>query len=98
MRVLEKGNYGKVFPMVVECKRVVDKHGFAYGDAKDFCGSKIEIEAEDIKKHKWAKYPDYKGTDYGFICPECGKFIVVDEKKIPKQILDAAEETFIGGK
>lgn len=96
MRIIEEGNFGNVFPMIVECKEVVDKHGFAYGDTKDFCGSKIEIEAEDIKKHEWFKYPNYEGTDYGFICPKCGKFVAVDINKIPKQVLDEAEEISIG--
>lgn len=96
MRVIEEGNYGNVFPMIVECKRVVDEYGFAYGDTKDFCGSKIEIEMEDIKKHKWNKYPDYNGTDYGFICPICGKFVVVDKNKVPKKVLDESQEISIG--
>lgn len=96
MKVIEEGNYENVFPMTVECRRVVDQYGFAYGDSKDFCGSKIEIEMEDIKKHGWSKYPNYEGTDYGFICPVCGKFIAVDKKKIPKKVLDEAEEISIG--
>lgn len=95
MKVIERGNYGNTFPMIVECKRVVDEYGYTYGDAKDFCGSKIEIEMEDIKKHKWSKYPDYTGTDYGFVCPVCGKFIVVDKNTIPKRVLDEAEEIFL---
>ena len=96
MRVIEEGNYGNTFPTIVECKRVADEYWFAYGDTKDFCGSKIEIEMKDIKKHKWFKYPNYEGTDYGFICPVCGKFIAVDKKKIPKQVLEEAEEILIG--
>ena len=95
MRIIEEGNYENVFPMVIECKRVVDQFGFAYGDSKDFCGSKIEIEREDIKKHGWDKYPDYHGVDYGFICPKCGKFIVVDRDKIPDKVLEEAEEILI---
>lgn len=94
MKVIERGNYENAFPMIVECKRVVDKYGFAYGDAKDFCGSKIEIEMEDIKKHKWDKYPDYKGIDYGFICPVCRKFVAIEQNTIPKKVLDEAEEIF----
>jgi len=96
MRIIEEGNFGNVFPMVVKCQRVVDRYGYGYGDAKDFCGSKIEIEREDVKKHKWFKYPDDKGTDYGFICPKCGKFVAIDINKIPKQVLDDAEEISIG--
>ena len=98
MRIVEEGNYGNVFPMIVECRRVVDQYGFAYGDAKDFCGSKIEIEIEDIKKRPWFKYPDYSGTDYGFKCPKCGKFVVVDKNKIPKKVLDEAKEILLADK
>ena len=45
MRVIEEGNYGNTFPMTVECKRVVDRYGFAYGDTKDFCVSMETLEA-----------------------------------------------------
>lgn len=92
MKVIKKGNYNNVFPMKIVCHQVVDKYGFAYGKANDFCGSELEIEAEDIKKHKWDKYPDYSGTDYGVACPVCGKFIVVDTSEIPIQVLNDAEE------
>lgn len=95
MKVIKEGNYNGQFPMRVKCQRVVDIYGFAYGDDKDFCGSVVEIEATDIKKHKWTKYPDYSGTDYGLVCPVCGRFIVVDTKKISEQVLDSAEEIFL---
>ena len=96
MKVIKKGNYGDIFPMVVQCKQVVDGHGFTYGNAKDFCGSEIEIEAEDVKKHTWTKYPDYSGVDYGFICPVCGKFVVVDKYKLPAKVAAEAEEICVG--
>ena len=92
MKVIKKNKSSNVFPMRIKCKRITDKYGFAYGDEKDFCGSEIEIEAEDIKKHEWFKYPDYEGRDYGVICPVCGKFIVVDTNKIPENILYKAED------
>lgn len=92
MKIVNENNSYDMFPMLVFCRRVADTYGFAYGEEKDFCGSKLEIEAEDIKKHKWFKYPDYEGIDYGVICPVCGKFIVVDRNEIPNRILINAEE------
>lgn len=91
MRIIKENNFSSIFPMQVTCKRVVDKYGFAYGRAADFCGSEIEIDVEDIKKHEWFKYPNYEGVDYGIICPICGKFIVVDNDKLPTKILNNAE-------
>ena len=92
MKVINEKNFTDIFPMRIICKRVTDCYGFAYGEEKDFCGSELEIDAIDIKKHSWFKYPDYEGIDYGVVCPICGKFIVIDEKEIPKKALDDAEE------
>lgn len=92
MKIINKDNFSNTFPMRIICKRVVDEYGFAYGKEKDFCGSELEIEIEDIKKHGWFKYPFYEGVDYGVICPVCGKFIVVDKKVIPDKVLNNAEE------
>jgi len=96
MKVIERKNFDNIFPMTVTCQRVEDAYGFAYGDKKDFCGSTLEVEAEDIKKHSWQKYPDYAGTDYGVICPVCHKFVVIDTKLIPDNILKSARETRVG--
>lgn len=95
MKVIKQGNYNNAFPMEIECKRITDKYGFGYEDAKDYCGSLLEVVESDIKKHKWSKYPDYSGTDYGIICPVCGNFIVIEESKIPKNTLEQAEEIFL---
>lgn len=92
MKVIKKGNYNNVFPMKIVCQQIVDKYGFTYGKANDFCGSELEIEATDIKVHRWHKYPGYNGVDFGVICPVCGKFIPIDTCKIPTRILDGAEE------
>ena len=94
MKVIKENNFTNVFPMQVKCKKVVDTYEFSYGKEKDFCGSELEIDAEDIKKHKWFKYPDYEGVDYGVICPVCGKFVVIDKDEIPIKILKNAEEIF----
>ncbi len=84
-----------VFPMKVKCRRVVDIYGFAYGKAVDFCGKMLEVDEEDVKKHKWFKYPDYTGTDYGVICPVCKKFVVIDKNQIPGYVKEKAEEIFL---
>lgn len=96
MKILVRREVGeKIFPMIIYCKRTVDKYGFTYGDEKDFCGSKLEIEAEDIKMHSWTKYPNYSGIDYGVKCPVCRKFIVIDRGMIPDIVLDSAQEVFV---
>ena len=92
MKVIKEGNYNNVFPMKIICHQVVDKYGFTYGGDHDFCGSELEIEATDIKAHRWYKYPGYNRVDFGVVCPVCGKFIPINTCKIPTHILDAAEE------
>lgn len=92
MKVIKENKFSNIFPMRIICKRVQDEYGFSYGNEKDFCGSELEVNADDIKKHKWFKYPDYEGVDYGVRCPVCGKFIIVDKNKIPDNVLDNAEE------
>lgn len=93
MKIIKNNKtYSNIFPMRIVCERVEDENGFAYGDIIDFCGSELEIEASDIKKHSWEKYPDYKGIDYGVKCPVCGMFIVVDKRYIPLYIQKNAPE------
>lgn len=93
MKVVGESNK-KVFPMKVRCERIKDEYGFSYGREIDFCGKELEIEASDIRKHDWAKYPDIHGTDYGVVCPVCGKFIPIDRDRIPEYVLKDAEEIF----
>ena len=93
MKVLKESNFSSVFPMKIKCEQVRDIYGFSYGKKIDFCGSELEIEADDIIKHSWSKYPDYEGVDYGVKCPVCGRFSVVDKNKIPEVILKKAVET-----
>jgi hypothetical protein len=89
--IKENSKFENVFPMRITCKQIRDKYGFTYGDAVDFCGSELEIEAEDIKKHGWEKYPNYSGTDYVVVCPICKSFIMIDEKLLPQKVKDNAE-------
>ena len=96
MKVIEENKTFGVFPMQITCKRVVDGYGFSYGKETDFCGSKLEIEASDIKAHDWDKYPDYHGTDFGVVCPICGQFIAIDRKLIPSSVMEKAEKIRLG--
>lgn len=91
MKILKKNDFCSVFPMEIKCERILDKYGLSYGEPKDFCGSELEISAEDIKRHDWFKYPDCEGIDYGVICPVCKRFIVIQTDKIPNVILENAE-------
>lgn len=68
MEIITRKNLEDI-TMNITCRRVIDIYGFAYGKEKDFCGSELKINMSDIKKHSWAKYPDYSGVDYGVICP-----------------------------
>ena len=56
------------------------------------CGSTLEINAEDIYKRGWFKYPDYDGTSYGFVCPICGCFTDIDENILSKHLKNMAKE------
>ncbi|MBQ8627181.1 MAG: hypothetical protein IJ419_13615 [Agathobacter sp.] len=91
MKVIEVGNWNNLFPMRVKCERIVDANHFSYGDTKDFCGSVLEIEIEDIERRDWSKYPDYKGYDYGITCPICGKFIPISEDILPESVIKAVD-------
>lgn len=84
-----------VFPMRITCAQVVDENGYTYGKKIDFCGCELEIEESDVKKHRWSKYPDEHGTDYGVICPRCGQFTMIPEDMLPRCTKEAAEEIYL---
>lgn len=89
MRIIGEAE-NNVFPMQIRCK-----HTYGYGKPIDFCGRKLEIEANDIVKHLWFKYPDSSGVDYGVVCPVCGMFVGLDEDKIPNHVKKTAPEVSI---
>lgn len=96
MKIIKAGNIANKFPMIVACARVVDEYGFAYGEELDFCGTELEIEASDVRKHPWFKYPNYEGVDYGVICPVCGQFIAIDPQLISTHVKKTAVEVRLG--
>lgn len=96
MKIIENNSGKNSFPRRVTCEVVCDRYGYTYGNKNDFCGSILEIEVSDIKKHEWSKYPDYKGVDYGVICPVCGKFIMLDSDSLNSIIKSEAPEVVFG--
>lgn len=88
---IAKKKDGSCFPLKVTCHHTSDAYG-GYGDKIDFCGSELEVEAEGIVKHKWFKYPDNKGTDYGVICPNCGMFTTIPDGYIPMAVREKAPD------
>ena len=95
MKIIEN-NSKRDFPIRVTCEQVRDRYGYTYGNPNDFCGSILEIEAADIKKHSWTKFDDC-GVDYGVACPVCGKFIMLDPDILNTQIKRDAPEVRIQG-
>ena len=63
--------------------------------ACDECDSGLEIEKDDVG------YKDfYSGTDaemsmeYYLVCPVCGQYVFLDEKKLPKDVKYAARAKY----
>lgn len=88
MKIIEN-NAKSNFPIRVICEQIRDKYGYTYGAKNDFCGSVLEIEASDIKKHPWTIFDD-SGIDYGVACPVCGRFIMLDEDTLNAQVKQEA--------
>lgn len=61
-------------------------------DNKIPCGSWLEINANDLIKREWSKYPDYGGIDYGFICPVCQCFTEIDQQNISDNLKNMARD------
>ena len=97
MKIIKKNEkFENTFPMTIVCEQVKDKYGYTYGEKVDFCGSELEIEASDIKRHDWEKYPATSGTDYGVVCPVCGRFLMLDADKLPQKVKDEAPSIRLG--
>lgn len=90
MKVIEN-NSNKSFPRRIVCKMVRDKMGYSYGNINDYCGSVLEIEASDIKRHNWSRY-DERGTSFIVICPVCGGWIEIEPDTLTSTTKAEAEE------
>jgi len=56
------------------------------------CGSTLEINADDLIKRAWFKYPDDGGINYGFVCPICGCFTEIDDKHLNEHLKNMAKD------
>jgi hypothetical protein len=63
-----------------------------YQDGNVPCSSTLEIEACDLTKRTWSKYPDDSGVDYGFVCPICGCFTNIDGKFLNDHLKNMAKD------
>jgi hypothetical protein len=87
MKVLEKKIPFADFTMEVTCTG----ENWEQGD-KIPCGSKLEINSDDLLRREWSKYPDDNGIDYGFICPVCGCFTQINSIILPKDLRKMAKD------
>lgn len=88
----------KPFPMMIQCRRVANSYGLAYGRETDFCGQAIKVEQNDIKRQTWQRFVQHEkasGTDYGVICPECGAYVLIDSSEIPDYVKKTANEAMV---
>ena len=91
MKVIENNSHKSGFPRRITCKQVFDENGYSYGNELDFCGSVLEVEASDIKKHHWEKYYE-SGESYIVVCPICGSWIEIDSNTLSSTTKAEAEE------
>lgn len=96
MKVLVDNYNDKNFTYQVMCRQVKDENGFVYGDPEDFCGSTLEIEGRDVKKHFWGKgiYDRITGVSYVVVCPLCGSWIELPEAILPGSVKNKAEKIY----
>lgn len=90
MKIIEDNSQKNSFPRRVTCEFTRSPDGYYYDEGNDYCGSVLEIEASDIKKHEWQKYYE-KGTSYVVVCPLCGCWIELDPDTLPRAVKEKAE-------
>lgn len=83
MKVIKKGD-GKInWSLEVECT------GKGWTNKNKSCNSSLNVEDGDIVKRSYRRYGDESSSiAYGFICPICNVFTEVDEKILPKEIME----------
>ncbi len=99
MKILVNNYENTDFKLQVLCKQTEDKYGYIYGNAEDFCGSTLEVEADDIREHCWSKgwSAPISGKSYVVVCPLCGEWIEISAEKIPKTVRDNARRIIRNG-
>lgn len=90
MKIIEN-NLLTGFPRRITCEFTRDKDGYYYDECNSYCGSILEIETSDIKRHHWRKY-DASGTSYVVVCPVCGCWLEIDSNTLSSTTKAEAEE------
>lgn len=90
MKIIENNSGKNSFPRHVTCEFTRSPDGYYYDERNSYCGSVLEIEATDIRKHHWQKYYD-SGDSYVVVCPLCGCWIELDPNTLPKAVKEKAE-------
>ena len=91
-RVIETKKENDNIPMTYKYYHEVVK-GKAPKNAPTYIEEKVE---DDVYVCDICGYQHKGEVKEGFICPICGKFVVVDKNKVPKKVLDEAQEILIG--
>lgn len=74
MKILNQRYAGDNWSMKVDCS------GYGWHQENAPCTSNLEIDANDLLKREWSKYPDESGIAYGFVCPLCNCFTEIQLK------------------
>lgn len=91
MKIIENNSHKNGFPRRVTCEFTRSADGYYYDERNNYCGSVLEIESTDIRKHHWQKYYD-SGDSYVVVCPVCGCWIEIDPHTLSCNIKANAEE------
>lgn len=90
MKIIEDNYTTANFSRRITCEFARSPDGYYYDEGNNYCGSVLEIEASDVKRHNWAKY--YRaGTSYVVVCPLCGCWIELDPDTLPRVVKEKAE-------
>ena len=86
MKILKENNYDD-WSLEVSC------NGLNWNQNDMFpCGSKLELDVNDVLIRSWFKYPDREGSNYGFICPICGCFTEIKDDLLPSGVKRLAKD------
>lgn len=86
MRIIEKKEPEK-WTLELTCQENKDEYGFVWARKEnDFCGSKLEIDVDDIFFKTWWKMSVGRGKDYLVKCPVCQNLIYIKPDLIPSYI------------
>ena len=80
MKILERHDPYEDWKLEIVCE-----------DINESCGSKLEINKDDILFRTVPRFLNTEQKIYGVICPVCGAFIQINKKLIPDKIRNIAK-------